>query len=229
MTDNQTELDALRNRVEQIEQRQEQLAQGAVDAQGRSWTVSDFLSLGLTRRQAVQALGLIASGVALPAALTRSAAAAPGDDGDTVLGSSSNRWDAWMDEVDVNLLSTDSVNSSLPLKIGDAVFAASGTHSFYDIYGEGDIIADNNFVGLVEIDELRNATVSITATRAGDFVYFRDVLEVTSGSSHDISSQISVGTVNRSYQSSSAVVELAIDDSSSTYNISVRVEGNDLS
>ncbi|WP_251342431.1 hypothetical protein [Haloplanus halophilus] len=153
MTDNQTELEALRDRVAQLEDQQEQLAQGATDAQGRSWTVSDFLSLGLTRRQAVTALGLIAGGMALPTALTQSAVAAPGDDGDTVLGSSSNRWDAWMDELDANAVSTEKIDSSPGYSWSaedrsfDTVYNAPSDKDIYFVVS-AEAEADNTLVNL---------------------------------------------------------------------------------
>lgn len=104
MTDSEPSKKELLERIEQLEKQQEKLTQGAVDSQGRRWTLSDFLNMGLKRRQAIKAISLVAGGASIGAAVMRSVSAAPGDDGDTVWGSSSNRDDYYADELDANLV-----------------------------------------------------------------------------------------------------------------------------
>jgi len=112
--DEQPSVSELVERVEALEKTQEDLKQGAIDAQGRNWSVTDFLNLGLSRRQALSAVAVISGGGTAASALiqvvSEPAAADPGDNGNTTLGSSSNRWDAWMGEIDANTLSTDALS-----------------------------------------------------------------------------------------------------------------------
>lgn len=70
-----------------------------------------------SRRQALKATGAAAI---FGAGAISNAAAAPGDDGDTVWGSDSNRDDYYMDELDANLVSTGD------LDIDGANFVSSG-------------------------------------------------------------------------------------------------------
>jgi len=104
------ELEELRARVEQLEEKQEKLEESAVDAQGREWSVSDLLSMGLTRRQALTALGIVAGGAPIGVAIYRAvgtaAAEASTSDGDDDVGSPDNRHDYFADGVDANSITT---------------------------------------------------------------------------------------------------------------------------
>jgi len=96
-------IEELRERVEQLEEQQAELKQGAVDAQGRAWNVSDFLNMGLTRRQALQAIGVLAGGATLGTAIQQAvgvASAAPSTtDGDGDVGTPENPVDVFADGV----------------------------------------------------------------------------------------------------------------------------------
>lgn len=110
------EIDELEKRVEQLEEKTTELEEGAIDAQGRKWTKSDLLNMGLTRRQAMAALGAIAGGTSIGAAIYQAiepaAAQASTSDGDDDVGTPDNRVDVFADGVDANTLSTDELNNT---------------------------------------------------------------------------------------------------------------------
>lgn len=123
MNDSEPTKHELLDRIEQLEEQQQQLVEGAVDAQGRSWTVSDFLNMGLTRRQAMTAVGAIAGGATLGTAIRKSIGIASADastsDDDGDVGTPENRVDVFADGVDVNTISLSSAPSDyfLPWKL----------------------------------------------------------------------------------------------------------------
>jgi hypothetical protein len=141
---NNTDIDELRDRVEQLEEQQAELKQGAVDAQGRAWSVSDFLNMGLTRRQALQSIGVLAGGATLGTAIQQAVGVASADpsttDGDGDVGTPDNRVDVFADEV-----SAASLDSGLPFRythteivdvVENAVTDGSDTISFAEPVNE---------------------------------------------------------------------------------------------
>lgn len=113
-TENSETVQELIERVEQLEEQQQRLVQGAVDSQGRAWSVSDFLNMGLTRRQALTAIAAIASGATLGVAIQEAVgvaeAGASTSDGDGDVGTPSNPVDVFADGVDATSVTTDEVN-----------------------------------------------------------------------------------------------------------------------
>lgn len=107
--------EALRDRVAELEARLDATARAqaehersATDPQGRKWTVSDLMGMGLTRRQALGAVAAIAGGATLSSAFSGSAAAQPtGDEG--VVGESGERVEVWASEVDALEVATGSL------------------------------------------------------------------------------------------------------------------------
>lgn len=91
-----------------IDKQQEQIEQLQKKIQGR----------GPSRRRVLQAGGVAAL---LGAGATGGAAAAPGDDGDTVWGSDSNRDDYYADEVDANTVIAEYIQNSLTTTSSDEV------------------------------------------------------------------------------------------------------------
>jgi hypothetical protein len=147
MTDNQSELDALRDRVAQLEEQQEKLIQGAVDAQGRNWSVSDFLNLGLSRRQALTAVAAIASGATIGGALREAVGAASAgpstSDTDGDVGMPSNRVDLFADGVDANDLD---IGGNDFVSVGDVVPVMTITpHQQSDSFTTATYGANNGF------------------------------------------------------------------------------------
>jgi len=87
---------ALRERVAALEDRLDELTSreaGTTDQQGRQWGPTDLMQLGLSRRQAIVAFGMLAGGAALPTALRSAVETAAASDGSAVgdVGSSTNR------------------------------------------------------------------------------------------------------------------------------------------
>lgn len=163
MTDSEPSKKELLERIEQLEEQQEKLTQGAVDSQGRRWTLSDFLNMGLKRRQAIKAISLVAGGASIGAAVMRSVSAAPGDDGDTVWGSSSNRDDYYADELDANLVSTAG------LSISDEI---SMTRTDVTI-SSGSISADGTFLAVASEDGDTDDLVTIGGGSNQDIIILR--------------------------------------------------------
>lgn len=98
------------DRIEKLEQRVEQL-EGALsvdDDEGRTWTLSGLMSMGLSRRQALHALGLIAVGASMGSAVATAFADTASAAGGTI-GTSTDPLDA----IYVNELhqSTDHINT----------------------------------------------------------------------------------------------------------------------
>lgn len=92
------------DRIESVRQSQEQQWLGALRAAGFDRetienSVNQVASHGMTRRAA---LGVVAASVFGAGVFTGQASAAPGDDGDTVWGSDSNRSDWYADLIDAN-------------------------------------------------------------------------------------------------------------------------------
>lgn len=119
---------ALRERVSQLEAEidtlthgQARLERGALDAQGRRWTLGDFMAMGLTRRQALGALGSLAMGASLGAAITGQVRAQPtGDEGQ--VGQSGNRVEVWASEIDATEVATATIvdsDTSTSYDVGD--------------------------------------------------------------------------------------------------------------
>lgn len=105
--------DALRERVAELEARLERVTRAqaehertATDSQGRKWTVSDLMGMGLTRRQALGAVAAIVGGATLSSALSGQVAAQPtGDEG--AVGQSGDRVEVWASEIDATEVATD--------------------------------------------------------------------------------------------------------------------------
>lgn len=146
----------LQKRVEQLEKKQQQLEEGAIDAQGRKWSVSDFLNMGLTRRQALSAIGAMAAGATLGTAIRESigtaSAAASDTDSDGDIGTPSDRVDIFAEGIDANSVNTQQVNDIVFAEPGDDLNAKAtsaaggilvleeGTYTDPDIQLKGETI-----------------------------------------------------------------------------------------
>jgi hypothetical protein len=171
-------VEELAERIEQLEETQQELKQGAVDSQGRTWTLGSLLGIGLTRRQAIQAIGAIAAGVAAPVAISKSVEADPGDNGRTTWGGPNNRFDAWLGEADAESISTDK---------GD-ITNESFIAGYLDTIKTG--VSSNDFVNVVDseeedvLDEF-NSSYEFTPSTTGwyDVTVFCRPSSMTSGDS----------------------------------------------
>lgn len=107
--------DDLRERVDQLETTVAQLReqQTVTDEAGREWTVGDIVGeFGMTRRQAVMVLGLVAGGATLYQAFARTVEAGTAEVG--TIGADGSRVDLFAEDIDaVSVDTTDiSVNSA---------------------------------------------------------------------------------------------------------------------
>lgn len=116
-TENQSASE-LAEKIEALEDRQRQQAQtiqelrneisevhsvSAEDEQGRSWDLQSLMDIGLTRRAAMVAIGVMLTGGTLVQAIG-TAEAAGFNDGDGQIGDSNSRFDWYADAIDTNLV-----------------------------------------------------------------------------------------------------------------------------
>lgn len=224
MTDNDT-IQELQHRVEQLEEQQEQLVQGAIDAQGRNWSVSDFLSMGLSRRQALTAVAAIASGATIGGALREAvgvaSAAASTSDSDGDVGTPSSRVDVFADAVDTDQVSFVNFsggatkelldyNASANQQGGLGVQYTDGVSTTSTaIYSGGSSDSEVGFMLFVS-----GADVNSTTTGFSDLVLMRSF-----GEAKVVGSAVRGTPATRTYAKNQRTLELTMG--SSTYNVAV--------
>jgi hypothetical protein len=218
----------------------DELKSGVSDGQGREWSLQDMLSLGLTRREAVYALGAIASGYAVREAIVSgvgtASAAASGS-----VGVANNRVDVFADQLDANTLAADLAGNSKQItglsKVGTAALDTTGditdTGNSITVYdqstktvGDGTTTASHTSVSTIDLfaDQL-DITGDITDTGNSITVYDQSTKTVGDGTttaSHtsvstdeaDITNETNVRahlSSNQSYSTSNGLVTLALD------------------
>lgn len=86
----------------------------ARDPNGNTWSISDFLGMGFTRREAIKLVGLVAGGMALGGAITEVVSAqASTSDSDGNVGLPGDRVDVFADGVDANSVSTGELATAI--------------------------------------------------------------------------------------------------------------------
>jgi len=155
----------LQDRVEQLENRLDELANGRTveDEQGRSWSAADLVGLGFSRREALTALGALAGGAAFSQAIKSSMGVAQAATDSPDVGTSSNPVDLYANHIrEANyLVGADIANAgsgTVPTSQGDGTLAMEG------ISGGGDLTWTEDENSPVSIGETSSYTYNISTT-----------------------------------------------------------------
>lgn len=127
----------LRERVERLESSIESLhadTEQATDQEGREWTIERFLQLGLTRREAVLALGAIASGYAFREALLSAVGTVEaGSDQVGTIGTPTEPVDIVAEDIQSESVSTGEINNTLEPEPGEVQTALDNARDAGDV------------------------------------------------------------------------------------------------
>lgn len=229
------------DRVENIRASQENQWMDALMAAGFSRetvenSVDTVAKHGMTRRAA---LGVVAASVFGAGVFTGQATAAPGDDGDTVWGSETNRSDWYADEIDANHVTAtssqyESVNAG-DITITDGELSSdplnptewsvrNNTAGEIRLAGTGvDVTADGTKQNIFDYVGNEAVDLIIVGKRDDATSRFIDHVSVFPGGINQYSSQGNPGA--RTYTQSGTTVEISFTDNSNPYNLTVIARG----
>jgi len=216
---------ALRERVAALEDRLDELTSreaGTTDQQGRQWGPTDLMQLGLSRRQAIVAFGMLAGGAALPTALRSAVETAAASDGSAVgdVGSSTNRVNVY-----AHVLNADDVNSDVGdgatrelLRVDSATAGAFG--AFFSQHTP-DVSTSAKTIWEAYGSEIEGATIQVAGRDTSNFETFYDTIQYGRFVGVTVTdTQASNDASTRSYSINSNK-ELQLSMSADTYQVTV--------